>query len=130
MDKPCVYKGLGGSGTVQIRSAIWYQMGPLMKMILCGTVPYYFTWVELLLVVCWILGYVKWPIRSHWLCSRSQLTNQLGRKLLIKTNCDEVCNTWSALINSYHRLVCWLVRRGEALSEITELQTHTQGRIV
>ena len=25
---------------VRIGSAIWYQMGPLMKVILCGTVPF------------------------------------------------------------------------------------------
>ena len=27
---------------VRIGSAIWYQMGPLMKVILCGTVPFQF----------------------------------------------------------------------------------------
>ena len=27
---------------VWIGSAIWYQMGPLMKVILCGTIPFQF----------------------------------------------------------------------------------------
>ena len=27
---------------VRIGSAIWYQMGPLMKVILCGTAPFQF----------------------------------------------------------------------------------------
>ena len=27
---------------VRIGSAIWYQMGPRMKVILCGTVPFQF----------------------------------------------------------------------------------------
>ena len=27
---------------VRIGSAVWYQMGPLMKVILCGTVPFQF----------------------------------------------------------------------------------------
>ena len=28
--------------SVRIGSAIWYQMGPLMNVILCGTVPFQF----------------------------------------------------------------------------------------
>ena len=40
MDRPCVYTEPGGSGTDRI--AVWYQMGPLMKVILGGTVPFQF----------------------------------------------------------------------------------------
>ena len=39
-DKPCVYTDK--VDPVRIGSAIWYQMGPLMKVILCGTVPFQF----------------------------------------------------------------------------------------
>ena len=28
--------------SVRIGSAIWYQMGPIMKLILCGTGPFHF----------------------------------------------------------------------------------------
>ena len=31
-----------GSKLVRIRSAVWYQMGPLLKVILHGTVPFQF----------------------------------------------------------------------------------------
>ena len=34
--------GPGESGPDWIGSAIWYQMGPLMKVILCGTVQFKF----------------------------------------------------------------------------------------
>ena len=37
-DKPCVYT----VDSVRIGSAIWYQMGPLMKVIVCGTVLFLF----------------------------------------------------------------------------------------
>ena len=37
-NKPYVYM----VDPVRIESAIWYQMDPLMKVILCGTVPFQF----------------------------------------------------------------------------------------
>ena len=43
---------------VRIRSAIWYQMGPLMKVILCGTVLFHFR---------------TGPVYTEWIRSQTDL---------------------------------------------------------